>query len=239
MEDAVKDYCPRCNSELPNIARLTEDAETTFLPCPVCGWEFKRWTFRKHGERLRLRERGEQLLSDQPTAATKKFHAFHSIRERVAFRIKRHPDYERVLLRNDLFLLLQRSRDLALEYPALPRQLSSPKDVQAFWRDPHDTFKLAGLIEIMNDFEHIAVTTFPTRTVRDSELRMIFLDVVPRCSWGGLAETFSMTSSEVRGLCLGLQILRALGEQLPSSFGLLVEMFREEGFNDFGDSLDV
>ena len=238
MEEAVKDHCPRCNSVLRNSAPVPED-ETTFFPCPMCGWQFKRWAFRKHGERLRLKERGEQLLSDQPAKATKNFRAFHSLRERIAFRMRRPPAYERVLLRNNLFLLLQRCRDLALEYPALPRQLSSPNDVQAFWKDPHDSFKLAALIEIMSDFEHIAVTAFPTRAVRDSELRTIFLEVLPRCTWGGLAESFSMASSELRGFCLCLQILRALGEQLPSSFVLLVSMFREEGFNDSGDSLDV
>lgn len=233
--------CPRCQKSVrkPQLRDVEEFADVS---CPSCEFTFTLSDFEKQAEREKQRaawpnhpER-RRLLSDKPRPRSVKSGLTMTWREWLFWKLGYSDTVRRLTLRSAIHQVIYHSVRLAERYPAIPHGLSSPDDVQRFWKDPEDQFVLDVVWRWIEDAGHIAAQSIEEGQLSQTDVRSLFERELPHAQWEGLIETYTVWKPEIRGLLLAIELGRARGRKLPKLFADFLSWLREQGYNRLGKS---
>lgn len=231
--------CPRCKAKLSATNRGHE-ADSSFMPCESCGFEFAVCAFRKQSERSAQQRahpedlHKQKLVSDHPLERTCRRGITMSIAERVRWWLRQRQVVATLTLRSGVHQLLYHCTRLCERYPAIPRNLGTVDELERFWIDPRDKFILDAVWDWAVDVSKTTQALRDSKDLEQSEVRKVIDEELPHSLWGGSLRTYRVFSPEIKGLLLAAIMFKAQGKSLPGVLDRLLSWIDEDGWDEYG-----
>lgn len=237
--------CPRCKYYLSSEKAQEHAGELIIISCPNCQFDFRLSAFKKQSERALQNcewpndPEKQRLLSDNPSDRTKVKSAQVSIMERIQLKLGNEKTKAILALRSGMHQLLIQCVNLCDLYPAIPYNLKTAKNLEAFWLNPEDKFVLDSIFRWMSDVDEIAKVSFDNGFITRGDIRKVIDDELPHASWNGVTTTYSIMRPEFRGLLLSIMLLEAKKCDIPNLIKQVKLWLREDGWDEYGYALEI